>query len=68
MGARADKRDAALVGADKMPTKRNEETNEAADESGANAGGARPPGARKHVKARGELIFSNTTGRSLSRR
>ena len=62
VGERADKSDAALVGADKTPTKQSEETNEAGDESGANE---RSSSERK--KTRGSLVFSNATGRSYSR-
>ena len=62
VGARADKRDAALVGADKTPTKQTEETYEAADESRADE---RSSNERK--KTRGSLLFSNATGRSYSR-
>lgn len=55
MGERVDKREAAQVGADKTPTKQAEEN---AAEAGSH--GKKTP--------RGTLIFSNATGRSLSRR
>ena len=62
MGERVDKREAAQVGADKTPTKQNEETNEAGDESRVDE---RSSSERK--KTRGSLHFSNATGRSYSR-
>ena len=65
MSARADKRDAAHVGADKTPTKQSEETNEAADAPHANAQPEPESAGRK--KTRGELFFSNATGRSYAR-
>jgi hypothetical protein len=62
MGERVDKRDAAQVGADKTPTKKNEETNEAGDASRVDE---RSSSERK--KTRGAPLFSNTSGRSYSR-
>ena len=62
VGARADKRDAALVGADKTPTKLNEETDEAGIASRVDE---RSSSERK--KTRGAPLFSNATGRSYSR-
>ena len=47
---------------DKTPTKQNEETNEAGDESRVDE---RSSSERK--KTRGSLLFSNATGRSYSR-
>ena len=62
VGERADKRDAALVGADKTPTKLNEETDEAGIASRVDE---RSSSERK--KTRGAPLFSNATGRSYSR-
>ena len=57
MGERADKRDAALVGADKTPTKLNEGTDEAGIASRVDE---RSSSERK--KTRGTPLFSNTSG------
>ena len=58
MSARADKREAAQVGADKTPTK-NEETTAAGDESHANERSNDERSSSERKKTRGTPLFSN---------